>query len=79
MSPSPSLPPLLTGAQRLFSSLSIPHQERVRIPEDVMRRIKELNALDLELTEYARDKYTQMLDKYQPLMEAVGNPSSDRC
>ncbi|CAI5966824.1 unnamed protein product [Closterium sp. NIES-65] len=66
-------------AFRHMGPLKFSRQERARIPEDVMRRIKELNALDLELTEYARDKYTQMLDKYRPMMEAVGNPSSDRC
>ncbi|CAI5472128.1 unnamed protein product, partial [Closterium sp. Yama58-4] len=66
-------------AFRHMGPLKFSRKERARIPEDVMRRIKELNALDLELTEYARDKYTQMLDKYRPMMEAVGNPSTDRC
>ncbi|CAI5463543.1 unnamed protein product [Closterium sp. Yama58-4] len=66
-------------AFRHMGPLKFSRKERARIPEDVMRRIKELNALDLELTEYARDKYTQMLDKYRPMMEAIGNPSTDRC
>ncbi|CAI5974183.1 unnamed protein product [Closterium sp. NIES-64] len=81
-SPSLSLPVHPTpgaGAEVAMSRIKELNGERARIPEDVMRRIKELNALDLELTEYARDKYTQMLDKYQPMMEAVGNPSTDRC
>ena len=32
-------------------------QERARIPKDIVKRIQELNAMDMEVTEYAREVY----------------------
>ena len=32
-------------------------QERARIPKDIVKRMEELNAMDVEVTEYAREVY----------------------
>ncbi|GJP32166.1 hypothetical protein CLOM_g16766 [Closterium sp. NIES-68] len=66
-------------AFRHMGPLKFSRKERAHIPANVMKRIKELNALDLELTEYAREKYTELLEKYRPMMETINDPSSDRC
>eukprot|EP00475_Leptophrys_vorax_P001941 TRINITY_DN11111_c0_g1_i1.p1 TRINITY_DN11111_c0_g1~~TRINITY_DN11111_c0_g1_i1.p1 ORF type:complete len:421 (+),score=9.10 TRINITY_DN11111_c0_g1_i1:77-1264(+) len=66
-------------AFRHMGPLKFSRKERARIPADVIARMKELNALDLELTEYAREKYKQLIEKYRPVMEMVRSPSYDRC